>query len=76
MATDVADIKHLLGDVPGHFICSFDPADVASTLDLALSFNGRTDGRKRIEELGLDNSQVARRVVGIYQEVLDRRKGK
>ena len=69
IATDVADIKHLLGDLEGHYICSFDPKDVAEKLEQALNFNGRTKGRERIIELGLTNDLVARRLVEIYENL-------
>lgn len=72
VGTDVADIRHLLGNVSGHFICSFDPEDVADKLSLALSFNGRTNGRKRIFELHLTNEQVAQRVYEVYDKVLNK----
>ena len=70
MATDVADIKYLLGDIEGHFICSFEPKDVAAVLAEALSFDSRTKGRERIMELGLENQQVAERLMNIYKNVL------
>ena len=70
MATDVADIRHLLGEVEGHFICSFDPENVATTIQEALDFKGRTKGRERIMELGLDNLQVAKKLMKIYNSVL------
>ena len=70
MATDVADIKHLLGNVAGHFLCTFDPENVAATLTKALEFQGRTEGRKRIVELELENWQVASRLVDIYHQIL------
>lgn len=72
VATDIADIKHLLGDLPGHYICSFEPEDVAKKIKLALDFNGRTDGRKRIIELGLTNEQVAKKIISIYNKVLEK----
>lgn len=68
IATDIADIKHLLGDLQGHFICSFEPEKFAETLNQALEFQGRTKGRTRIEELGLDNSQVAQKIIAIYEK--------
>ena len=71
MATDVADIKHLLGNVEGHFLCTFDPENVAATLTEALSFQRRTNGRKRITDLELENWQVASRIVEIYKQVLN-----
>lgn len=70
VATDVADIRHLLGDIDGHYICTFDPEDVADKLDKAFQFNSRTDGRKRILELGLTNDEVAKKVKEVYSEVL------
>ena len=70
VATDVADIKHLLGDLEGHYICSFDPKNVAEKVEQALSFNGRTKGRERIIELGLTNDLVAKKLVEIYEDVL------
>ena len=71
IATDVADIKHLLGDLEGHYLCSFDPKDVADKVEKALSFNGRTKGRERIIELGLTNDLVAKKLVDIYQSIIN-----
>lgn len=71
IATDVADIKYLLGDLPGHYICSFNPEDVAKKLAMALDFNNRTKGRERIVKLGLSNGLVARRIHAIYEEILN-----
>lgn len=70
MATDVADIKHLLGEVAGHYICSYNPQEVATTIEKALQFNGRTEGRKRIEQLQLDNSQIAKKLIDIYKTII------
>ena len=73
VATDVADIKHLLGDVEGHYICTFDPKDVAEKVEKALAFNSRTKGRERIIELGLTNDLVAKKLVEIYTQILNRK---
>lgn len=70
VATDVADIKHLLGDLEGHYICTFDPKDVAEKVEQALNFNGRTKGRERIIELGLTNDLVAKKLVEIYKTII------
>lgn len=69
VATDVADIKHLLGDVEGHYICSFDENDVAQQLRKALLFKGRTAGRERIMQLGLTNNLVAKKILSIYNNI-------
>lgn len=72
IATDVADIKHLLGDVEGHYVCSFDPKDVASKVAKALEFGKRTNGRERITTLGLTNDLVAKKLVVIYKNLLEK----
>lgn len=69
LATDVADIKHLLGDLPGHYLCTFNPEEVALRLNEALSFGSRTEGRIRIIELGLTNDLVAKSLIDIYKQV-------
>lgn len=69
VATDVADIRHLLGDIDGHYICSFEPKDVASKIAKAFSYGKRTNGRQRIIDLGLTNDLVAKRLITIYKAV-------
>jgi glycosyltransferase involved in cell wall biosynthesis len=70
VATDVADIKHLLGDVEGHYICNFDADVVAKQTAKALAFGKRTNGRQRVIDLGLTNDLVAKKLAAIYKEVL------
>lgn len=83
VATDMADVRHLLGDMPGHYILR-NPrstkerwdADENSVDELvalvqeALQFNARTNGRDRITELRLSNEQVAEQIIEIYKQVL------
>ena len=83
LATDIADVKYLFGDEPGHFILrnprktherwdgdekSLD--EMAALLKEALAYGKRTKGRERILELGLSNEQVAARIVKIYEDIL------
>lgn len=83
LATDIADVRVLFGDEPGHWILrnprktherwdadekSLD--EMVALVREGLRFEGRTKGRKRIEELGLTNEQVAKRIVKIYEQVL------
>lgn len=70
VATDVADIKYLLGDLPGHYICTFEPENVAQQVGKALAFGGRTEGRNRVLELGLTNGLVAKRLSSIYSSLI------
>lgn len=83
VATDVADIKHLLGDLPGHFVLSNKRGNAAwwkgdehsidemvQLLNDALKFEGRTEGRKRIVELGYTNELVAKKIIKIYEDII------
>lgn len=83
IATDVADVRHLLGDMEGHYILrnprltteywegdehSID--EMTALLKGALQFDGRTKGRDRIIELCLSNELVAKRLLEIYEQLL------
>lgn len=83
LATDIADVRTLLGDLAGHYILrnprktherwdadanSLD--EMVTLLQEALQFTGRTNGRDRILEMGLSNEQVAKRLIAIYESVL------
>ncbi len=83
VATDIADVPYLLGDMPGHYILrnprptherwdadehSLD--EMVELLKQALVFDGRTNGRERIIEMGLSNEQVAKRLEEIYRALV------
>lgn len=85
VATDVADIKHLLGDLPGHYVLpnkkgngawwkgdEHSAEELAELLKNALAFSGRTEGRKRIVELGYTNELVAKKIIEIYKQILNK----
>ncbi len=74
VSTDVGDVKWLLGDTEGCYIASFNPKDFGEKIKMALEFSaikGRTTGRKRIIQLGLDAETVARKIIDVYKKVLD-----
>lgn len=83
VATDIADVRTLLGDLPGHYILrnprktherwdadekSLD--EMVTLLKEALAYNQRTNGRQRILEMGLSNTQVAERLMAIYKQLM------
>jgi teichuronic acid biosynthesis glycosyltransferase TuaC len=73
VATAVGDVAWVIGNTPGCHIASFDPADFAEKLDKALAFaqhEGRTQGRQRILDLGLDGKSIAQKLSAIYEKVL------
>jgi teichuronic acid biosynthesis glycosyltransferase TuaC len=78
VSTDVGDVKWVMGQTKGCYIASFDPKDVAEKIKLAINFpgiNGRTNGRQRIMELGLDMNTVARRLIEVYKKSLPKSYG-
>jgi glycosyltransferase involved in cell wall biosynthesis len=75
VSTDVGDVKWVIGDTEGCYVCSFDPQQAAQKIRLALEFSnkyGRTKGRERIIELGLDSVTIAHKIINVYHEVLEK----
>ena len=84
IATDIADVRVLFGDEPGHWILrnpkntpvrwdadekSLD--ELVALLKEAFAYGQRTHGRDQIEKLGLFNEQIAERIVNIYREIMN-----
>jgi teichuronic acid biosynthesis glycosyltransferase TuaC len=73
VATDVGDVKWVIGETQGCFISSFEPEDCADKIKLALDYrekNTKTNGRERIIELGLDIDTIAKKIIELYKNVL------
>jgi teichuronic acid biosynthesis glycosyltransferase TuaC len=72
VSTDVGDIRYIIGNTEGCFLTTYNPADVAEKLSLALKFSrtrGRTSGLTRITDLGLTTENVAKQIFDVYCEV-------
>ncbi len=83
LATDIADVRTLLGDLQGHYILrnprktherwdadAKSLQEMTELLQKALQFTGRTNGRDRVIEMDLSNEQVAKRLIAIYQSLV------
>lgn len=73
VATGVGDAKWILGSTEGCHITGFKPEDVAMRMKAAIEFasgRGKTNGRDRIIELGLDSKTVANRILDVYLRTL------
>jgi glycosyltransferase involved in cell wall biosynthesis len=76
VSTYVGDVRWVIGDTKGCYITTFDPADVVEKIKLALKFSekiGRTKGRERIIELGLDSDTIAKKIIDVYYSVLEKK---
>lgn len=72
VSVDVGDVQEITSGVEGYYMANYDAPDLAEKLKLAMAFEGRTNGRQRIVELGLENETVARKITEIYKEVVKR----
>ena len=71
VSVDVGDVAERVSGVEGCYVVSSrEPRDIANALQLAMAFEGKTNGRQRIIEMGLDNEQVAKRLVEIYKQLV------
>jgi len=70
VSVDVGDVKEVTAGVEGCYIVSREAEEIAEKLQIALNFKGRTHGRERIMELGLENQKVAEKIVAIYTNVV------
>jgi teichuronic acid biosynthesis glycosyltransferase TuaC len=69
VSTDVGDVNWVISGTKGCYISDFDPACLAQKIELAISYSrsqGRTNGRERIIQLGLDSESVAKKINAIY----------
>jgi teichuronic acid biosynthesis glycosyltransferase TuaC len=70
VSTDVGDVKDVIKEVEGCFICNFDPVDVSTKIEKAFIFDKRTVGRMIIEESNMDSDSVAKKIIEIYNTIL------
>ena len=70
VATDVGDIKEVVGNMEGCYMTSFDPDDVAAKIRLALDFNKRTNGRDNIKHF--DNKLIVKKIYKIYTGIIEK----
>ena len=72
VSVDVGDVAERVSGVEGCYVVSSrEPAAIAEALQQALAFSGKTNGRQRIIEMGLNNEQVAERLMAIYERLLE-----
>lgn len=68
VATDVGDVREVIGRTQGCFISEASPQAFANVLEKIISSSMRTKGRRDVKHLA--GPLVARRVVELYEQVL------
>ena len=73
VSVDVGDVKERIDGVAGCFVAEArEPSELANLLKKALSFDGKTKGKDKIIADGLDNRQVAEKLLVIYERAITR----
>ena len=71
VSVDVGDVAERTEGVEGCYVVpTRNPQDIAAALQKAIAYEGKTNGREKIIEMGLSNEQVAKLLVKIYQDIL------
>ena len=71
VSVDVGDVRERMTGVEGCYVANTrEPEELADLLQKAMLFEGKTKGRNRIVADGLDNRQVVKQLIEIYERVL------
>lgn len=71
VSVDVGDVRERTGGVNGCFVAKTrNPQELAELLQQAMLFQGKTQGRERLLSDGLENENVARQLMEIYERVV------
>ena len=71
VSVDVGDVEERIDGVQGCYIAeSRNPKEIAKLLQEAFDYQGKTDGRKKITDDGLDNVYIADELMKIYNSII------
>ena len=71
VSVNVGDVKERTERVEGCFVAkTHQPKELAELLGEALLYEGKTKGKEKLFADGLDNRQVAQRLLAVYENVL------
>ena len=71
VSVDVGDVQERVEGVDGCYVASTrEPQELAVLLQKAFRFQGKTEGRKKMITDGLDNRQVADKLMSLYNIVV------
>ena len=72
VSVDVGDVRERLTGLDGCYVAtSRTPEELAQLLEKSVSF-GRTKGREQLLDAGLDNAQVAEKLMSIYTKLINK----
>jgi teichuronic acid biosynthesis glycosyltransferase TuaC len=68
VSTDVGDVKKVIYNTKGCYICDDNPADISEKIKAAINFSERTNGRENIKHL--DANIIADKLCLMYKQLL------
>jgi glycosyltransferase involved in cell wall biosynthesis len=71
VSTDVGDVRELIRDTKGCYVCDPDVETFVRRLQLILADRERTNGREKVQRLA--GPFVARNIIRVYEQVLGKR---
>ena len=72
VSVDVGDVKDVIEGVKNCYIADYDEKDITGKLQLILDKGGCSNGRDKILKMGLDSESVARKLISVYNGVLEK----
>lgn len=72
VSVDVGDVRQIIGETEGCYLCNQEAGDLAQKLRQALSREDRTDGARVVRKM--DAAWAAERVISVYNLVLKKRR--
>lgn len=72
VATQAGDVSEQINDLPGNYICTQNPDDIAQETGLILNEQRRSVGREVVQHLSME--AVASRIKQIYEGLLNSRR--
>lgn len=75
VSADVGDVRENTQGLAGYYITSFDAAEIADKLAMALDCKSEIRARERLFELRLDSASVAGRLIEMYNSVISQPEG-
>ena len=73
VSVDVGDVKERIDGVEGCYVAQTrNSEEISDLLRKAFCFEAKTKGKERIVAEGLDNRQVAEKLIGIYYDIVKR----
>ena len=70
VSVNVGDVKELLEGVDNCYITTYDANEIATKIQQAIAFKGKTNGPKCIIDKGLSNEIVVNNILEIYQKLV------